>query len=145
LKKAVEQCRMPGSQPFTYDLFDALRPSVSNQRLSGFLPTWDDWSSTAYWYQTLPSPVKSILPVGDRLPKPRLKTAASPGQEMGSDLVYSDDQRNALEAARERFSRYKAVREEHLDRKIRRTREYSRQNVEQSEALRDRYDQEERS
>jgi len=28
----------------------------------------DDWSSTAYWYQTLPSPVLTVPDVGDRLP-----------------------------------------------------------------------------
>jgi len=101
----------------------------------------DDWSSTAYWYQTLPSPVKSVLPVGDRLPTSPSKIAAGPDQGTPSDLVYSDDQRAALEVARERFSRYQALREEHLDRKIERTRQYSRRNVEQAKTLRDRYDQ----
>ena len=105
----------------------------------------DDWSSTAYWYQTLPSPIKTILPVGDRLPVSPSRTAASPSHETNSDPINSDDQRVALEAAGERFSRYKAVRKEHLDRKIERTRTYSRQNIEQAKALRQRYDQEERS
>lgn len=101
----------------------------------------DDWSSTAYWYQRLPSPVKSVLPVGDRLPTSPSQIAAGPDRGTPSDLVYSNDQRAALEAARERFSRYKALREEHLDRKIERTRQYSRRNVEQAKTLRDRYDQ----
>jgi hypothetical protein len=104
----------------------------------------DDWSSTAYWYQTLPSPVKSILPVVGRLPTSPPKIAADPDQGTSSQLDFSDDQRAALEAARERFSRYKALREEHLDRKIERTWQYSRRNVEQAKALRDRYDQQER-
>jgi hypothetical protein len=55
-------------------------------------------------------------------------------------LTPSDDQRAALEAARKRFSKYKALREEHLNRKIERTREYSRLNVEQAQMLRSRYD-----
>jgi hypothetical protein len=50
----------------------------------------------------------------------------------------SDDQRAALEAARERFTRYKAL---HLNRKIERTRVYSQRNVEQARTLRDRYNQ----
>jgi hypothetical protein len=104
----------------------------------------DDWSSTAYWYQTLPSPVKSILPVDDRLPTSPLKAAASPSREAAPDIVHSPIQRAALEAARERFSRYKALREEHFGQKIERTREYSRRNIEQARALRDRYDQQER-
>jgi Protein of unknown function (DUF2961) len=105
----------------------------------------DDWSSTAYWYQTLPSPIKSIPPVGDRLPTSPLKTGPSRERQAASDLLYSDDQQAALETARERFSRYKALRQEHLDRKIERTRQYSRQNIEQAKALRARYDQEERT
>src|ERR1700676_1844705 len=72
----------------------------------------DDWSSTAYWYQTLPSPIKSISPVGDRLPTSPSKIGTSPDRETASDLRHSDDQQAALEAARERFSRYKALREE---------------------------------
>jgi hypothetical protein len=102
----------------------------------------DDWSSTAYWYQTLPSPVKSIPPVGERLPTSPSKIGTTSKREAEPDLLYSDDQRAALEAARERFSRYKALREEHLQRKIERTRQSSRQNIEQAKALRARYDQE---
>ncbi len=44
---------------------------------------------------------------------------------------------------RERFARYKALREEHLDRKIEQTRKNSRSNVEQARTLRDRYSQQE--
>jgi hypothetical protein len=102
----------------------------------------DDWSSTAYWYQTLPSPIKSILPVGDRLPaSPSKQTIASERQAI-PELAYSDEQRTALKTARERFSKYKAVREEHLARKIERTKAYSKGNIEQAQALRERYDQE---
>ena len=97
----------------------------------------DDWSSTAYWYQTLPSPVKVILPVADRLPTAPAKATI----DTIDRLTHSDDQRAALEAARERFSKYKALRQEHLNRKIERTREYSRLNIEQAQTLRNRYDQ----
>jgi hypothetical protein len=38
----------------------------------------DDWSSTAYWYQTLPSPIKSISPVGDRIPPPLRRSGRVP-------------------------------------------------------------------
>jgi hypothetical protein len=103
----------------------------------------DDWSSTAYWYQTLPSPIKPILPVDARLPASPAKAATEPGPDTGFDLVYSDNQRAAFEAARERFSRYKALREEHLARKIERTRESSQRNIEHARALRERYDQRE--
>jgi hypothetical protein len=103
----------------------------------------DDWSSTAYWYQTLPSPAKSILPVGDRLPTSLAQAVTEPERRTSSDLVISDDQQAAFETARERFSRYKALREEHLGRKIERTRESSQRNIEQARALRERYEQRE--
>jgi hypothetical protein len=99
----------------------------------------DDWSSTAYWYQTLPSPTKTILPVADRLPTTPPKVTQSGGAP-AHRLDLSDDQRQTLEAARERFSSYKSVRDEHIARKIERTREYSRLNTEQAAALRRRYD-----
>src|SRR5260370_39052334 len=63
----------------------------------------DDWSSTAYWYQTLPSPVKSILPVTDRLPTSAKKAIPEPPQKAGPDFVYSDQQEAALGAARQRL------------------------------------------
>jgi Protein of unknown function (DUF2961) len=103
----------------------------------------DDWSSTAYWYQTLPSPVKSILPVGDRLPPAPPKMGPPPGRLSVSEPPYTDAQRAALETARERFARYQTLRNLHLERKIERTREYSKQNVEQARILRDRYNQKE--
>ncbi len=100
----------------------------------------DDWSSTAYWYQTLPSPLKSILPVADRLPTAPAKSSGQVQSPTSSHSAYSDDQRTALQAARERFFKYQALRREHLERKIERTREYSRLNIEQARALRHRYD-----
>lgn len=40
----------------------------------------DDWSSTAYWYQTLPSPKARILPLADRLPpRPIMPPIPEPG------------------------------------------------------------------
>jgi Protein of unknown function (DUF2961) len=98
----------------------------------------DDWSSTAYWYQTLPSPVRTILPVEQRLPiiSGEEKRAPAPAESE----IDSEHCRAALEAARKRMDEYKKVREEHLWRKIERTREYSRRNIEQAKALRLRYE-----
>jgi hypothetical protein len=101
----------------------------------------DDWSSTAYWYQTLPSPVKSILPVGERLPSAPLKMTPRTNPAAAFEPTYSDGQRTALQEAVERFNRYKALRDEHLGQKIERTRQYSRNNIEQAKELRDRYNQ----
>jgi hypothetical protein len=101
----------------------------------------DDWSSTAYWYQTLPSPLKTIPPVVERLPVVLPNAAVGERQLPVSHSRRSVDQEKALEAAHERFSAYKSVRDEHVARKIERTREYSRLNIEQALSLRRRYDQ----
>ena len=97
----------------------------------------DDWSSTAYWYQTLPSPVRTILPVEQRLPT--VLGAGKRAPAATEPTIDSEQYRAALEAARERMDKYKQIREEHLLRKIERTREYSRKNIEQAKALRLRY------
>jgi Protein of unknown function (DUF2961) len=101
----------------------------------------DDWSSTAYWYQTLPSPVKTISPVVERLPVVLPNAAAGERQPPVTYFRRSDDQNRALEAAQARFSAYKSTRDEHVAQKIERTREYSRRNIEQALSLRHRYDQ----
>jgi hypothetical protein len=45
----------------------------------------DDWAATAYWYQTLPSPQASILPVERRLPtRPAEPIAPDPSPPSGS-------------------------------------------------------------
>jgi D-arabinan exo alpha-(1,3)/(1,5)-arabinofuranosidase (non-reducing end) len=100
----------------------------------------DDWSSTAYWYQTLPSPVKTILPVADRLPPVPQKAAVGQGRDPISPSTMTNDQRQALEAAHDRFSKYRSIRDEHIANKLQRTREYSRMNVEQALSLRHRFD-----
>ncbi len=63
-----------------------------------------------------------------------------PPQGAAHDLSYSDQQRAAFEAAHDRFTKYKILRDEHLQRKIEQTREQSRLNVEQARVLRHRYD-----
>src|SRR5258708_10665525 len=96
----------------------------------------DDWSSTAYWYQTLPSPVKSILPVTDRLPTSAKKAIPELPQKAVPDFVYSDLQKAALEAARQRLAEYKAFPHQHPHPQLEPTRHHSRLNLEQARAPR---------
>ena len=72
-----------------------------------------------------------------------LKRCLEQAEAAGIEAISRFVQRAALEAARERFSRYRALRDEHLNRKIERTREYSRLNIEQARALRNSYDRQE--
>jgi len=66
----------------------------------------DDWSSTAYWYQTLPSPVLSVPDVEQRLPlRPvdRVVQAALP--------TLTSAQRQARDDASARMARFTAARD----------------------------------
>ena len=68
----------------------------------------DDWSSTAYWYHTLPSPVRTILPVEQRLPTVLGAETRSSGNRANNRFRAIS---RALEAARERMDKYKQIRE----------------------------------
>jgi hypothetical protein len=63
----------------------------------------DDWASTAYWYQTLPSRPFSILPVQGRLPLRPVMPAASAAP---ADAELNEEMRAMRAAQRERYSRY---------------------------------------
>ena len=85
----------------------------------------DDWASTAYWYQTLPSPVLSILPVEQRLPTPpgeRTPTRLPDGQ-------LTAEQAAAMNTADARFETYQRLRDIEIEKKLATTRERSAANV----------------
>ena len=65
----------------------------------------DDWASTAYWYQTLPSPVLHLADVDDRRPtRPvspqRPQTSASPAGPVEAELLAAAARRRADYAER---------------------------------------------
>jgi hypothetical protein len=66
----------------------------------------DDWSSTAYWYQTLPSPVLTVPGVEERLPlRPVDRVIQAPLPDL------TDEQRAARAAAAGRMDRFVAARD----------------------------------
>jgi hypothetical protein len=66
----------------------------------------DDWSSTAYWYQTLPSPRLTVAPVDQRLPlRPLDRVIEAPLPELTAE------QRDARRSAAERMERFVAARD----------------------------------
>ncbi|RFC00706.1 hypothetical protein B5K08_02265 [Rhizobium leguminosarum bv. trifolii] len=85
----------------------------------------DDWASTAYWYQTLPSPKLTILPVEQRLPTP-------PGDRV-PERVSRDrltvEQAAQIDAADERFRTYAELRDIEIEKKLETTRRRSAENV----------------
>ncbi|THK34151.1 DUF2961 domain-containing protein [Ensifer sp. MPMI2T] len=85
----------------------------------------DDWASTAYWYQTLPSPKLSILPVEQRLPTP-------PGDRTPERVArdrLTPEQARQIDAADERFRAYAELRDIEIEKKLEITRRRSAANV----------------
>lgn len=98
----------------------------------------DDWSSTAYWYQTLPSKPFGIAPVAERLPnkiaRPQAPLAAD--QRPPASEVTSPAHVRAREAYASRFAEYGARHAENLDRNGRRTQSSSLGNITSARELR---------
>ncbi len=104
----------------------------------------DDWASTAYWYQTLPTKAFDILPVEARLPI-RSTALASPyggsagavnGEQTPSDVQMNDEMRGMRAARQERYARYVEERNAVLARRIEDTRRRSQLNREQARQIR---------
>lgn len=85
----------------------------------------DDWASTAYWYQTLPSPKLTILPVEQRLPTP-------PGDRAPERVArerLTAEQAAQIDAADQRFRTYSELRDVEIEKKLETTRRRSAANV----------------
>ena len=61
----------------------------------------NDWSSTAYWYQTLPGPKLSILPVQGRLP--RRADIPQPAQDPSPKTVQDPEKQEMIKRAEQRY------------------------------------------
>ena len=99
----------------------------------------DDWASTAYWYQTLPSKAQSVPKVEERLPT-RLQSSLNPGETdttPASSGQLNDEMRQMLEAASERGERYLNERAVEAETKIQRTRQRSLGNIEHARRIRE--------
>jgi hypothetical protein len=98
----------------------------------------DDWSSTAYWYQTLPSPPSDILPVTARLPIV-LESAPSGGTPQPIEppaVELTEEMQQSLAQAQARYQEYIEKRNQEVEKKLERTRRYSQGNIEQARKVR---------
>ncbi|KAE8538161.1 hypothetical protein D1P53_005499 [Cryptococcus gattii VGV] len=75
----------------------------------------DDWSTTAYWYQTLPGPKLSILPVEQRLPRRPIVPQDDVPQSAADDI--DADQKALVQQREQRFKDYLADRQVWIDRR----------------------------
>jgi D-arabinan exo alpha-(1,3)/(1,5)-arabinofuranosidase (non-reducing end) len=97
----------------------------------------DDWASTAYWYQQLPSPTASILPLEQRLPtRPPDLPMPTPAPRTGVD---ADEVAEAREHYRERFAAYQARMAERTAQRVERSQAESAANTAQAADLRRRF------
>lgn len=95
----------------------------------------DDWSSTAYWYQTLPGPKLEILPMAERLPsRPEVKQPEVPAAKDLTGL-----QTAHLKQQDERMKEFVADREKWLERRAVASRERARNNIEIAKDIRKRF------
>ncbi len=98
----------------------------------------DDWSSTAYWYQTLPTTKKlTVPPVEERLPVvPELTLPKQKQPVLDPEMIA------ARENYQKRWEEYEPKRLEQLRLKEERTRRYSQLNIKVARELRARFDAE---
>ncbi len=99
----------------------------------------DDWASTAYWYQALPSKPLDMPPADDRIPT-RTESSLNPTNRPHDSAPageLTDEMRSMLAAAAERGERYLQARAVETEKKIEMTRQRSRGNIEQARKIRD--------
>ena len=95
----------------------------------------DDWSSTAYWYQSLPSPILEIAKMEDRLPlRPKMDL---PGN---SDRVISAQESAAKVAYKTRKEEFIKIRSAFLLNRAEESRRFSIANIAEGKKIRQRFD-----
>jgi len=97
----------------------------------------DEWSSTAYWYQTLPSPQLTIPDATQRLPlRPIDRVIQTPLPPL------TEEQRSAREAAAERMAQFVLKRDRMRAERQSQIDDWERGNVEIVRDVRRRFDEE---
>lgn len=98
----------------------------------------DDWSTTAYWYQTLPGPKLDILPVEKRLPRrPAVPPIPEPSEREIAAL--SAEKKEKLAQHRERYEAFVKDRNDWLERRAKDTKQRALNNVWICEDIRQRF------
>ncbi|WP_159881507.1 glycoside hydrolase family 172 protein [Paenibacillus puerhi] len=97
----------------------------------------DDWSTTAYWYQTLPSKPFGILPVEQRIQRmPERQKPPVP------NVKEREDFKDLHNVYLERFDTYQAELSKEMEVKFNNTRKFSQGNIDLSQKLRQQFDKE---
>ncbi|KAK4893444.1 hypothetical protein LTR27_008126 [Elasticomyces elasticus] len=99
----------------------------------------DDWSSTTYWYQTLPGPKLEILPVEQRIPPKHTLVHPSLPVPEPQLATMTKAQRQMVEQRDQRMKEFVADREQWLDRRAEASRTRAKKNVEIAADIRKRF------
>ena len=98
----------------------------------------DDWSSTAYWYQALPSPRLDILPVDERLPVVLASAAGGtlPQPRPQATEEMTAEMRESIARMEVRYESWREQRDQEAKQEAERTRRAAQGNVEQARKIR---------
>jgi len=98
----------------------------------------DDWSTTAYWYQTLPGPKLDILPVAQRIPrKPEFPAGDRP--ENPNVQVMDPTKKAMVEQRQDRMEAFVKDRNEWLARRAADSKTRAKENIEFAKDVRKRF------
>ena len=97
----------------------------------------DDWSTTAYWYQTLPGPKLNILPVEKRLPRRPIMSGEAVPEPSFTDM--NETQQKVAKQRSDRYEIYLKDRQTWLDRRAADSQQRAIKNVEIAKEIRKRW------
>jgi hypothetical protein len=102
----------------------------------------DDWSTTAYWYQSLPGPKLEILPLEKRIPRKRvLEWPADRPAEDEDDGRLTELQKDKIKEHKEKFAAFVKDKERYMEDRAKQSRERAKRNIEYAKGLRKRFDE----
>ena len=138
----IHERDVPGFQvSYRWHLADPVR---FNKRIKVTLETGhanhlrDDWSTTAYWYQTLPGPKLDALPVELRIPrKPVLPD--QPADRPASDSRLTDLQRQKIDEHSRQYEAFLKDKHRYMEERAVQSRERAKANIEYAENVRKRF------
>lgn len=99
----------------------------------------DDWSTTAYWYQTLPGPKLDILPVSQRLPNRPQVSRPQPSTSLSEEGGLTELQIKNIQQREKRMNDFEDDRNMWLERRAAESRERSLNNFELAKDVRKRF------
>lgn len=99
----------------------------------------DDWSTTAYWYQTLPGPKLDILPVSQRLPNRPEVSRPQPSASLSEGGGLTELQIKNIQQREKRMKDFEDDRIMWLERRAAESRERSLNNFELAKDVRKRF------